>query len=652
MHQQGMTLNLISFGGLALGIGILVDGAVVILESIYKKREEGLSPHECAVEGASEVASAVLAGTVTTVAVFVPVVFVGELAGIVFREMALVVTFSLLCALLAALTLVPMLARRLLERPARAKLRVADAIGQGISWLEEAYGRGIAAVLQAPWAVVLGSGALLWASYVLSDVVGAELMPEADEAQLEADVELPLGTRLEDTIKVVHEMERRMLAILKPEEIRHRIVSAGPKAWWRMDGSNKGAVELLLVPATERSRGVLDLVPLIQEGLADFPGAKMRVRPRSSNPLSRIIRGGDDRLSVEIRGHDLDTADRLADQVQKVMIGIDGIRSAQPDRELGQLERTILVDRQRAAELGLGSADVARAIETYLNGRIATQYRDAGDEFDLRVQLNREQSNDLRQLEELPLVTPTGEQVPLHAIARIEPRVGPSSISRIDQQRVLRVSAWPTGRPLGEIARDLERELAKVPVPEGFAMSVEGETTEQNATFRNLYVGIWLSLFLVFAVMAVQFESLKQPLIIMVSVPFALTGVVVSLLLTGTTLNMYSLLGAIVLVGIVVNNAIVLLDATNRLRSHSGLSVRDALITAGQRRLRPILMTTLTTLLGLVPLAMGMGEGGEMQSPMARAIVGGLFTSTIVTLVLVPAIYYLVERRRDRRTSV
>src|SRR5690606_14421801 len=243
-----------------------------------------------------------------------------------------------------------------------------------------------------------------------------------------------------------------------------------------------------------------------------------------------------------------------------------------------------------------------------------------------------------RQLEELPIIAASGELVPLQSIAQIQPRIGPSSISRINQERVLRVTAWPSGRPLGEIAADLEHKLADLTMPDGFSVHVEGETTEQDATFRNLKVGILLSLFLVFAVMAVQFESLKQPLIIILSVPFALSGVAASLLMTGTTWNMYSLIGTIVLVGIVVNNAIVLVDYANHLRRVEGMPVRQAVVAAGRRRLRPILMTTLTTLLGLVPLAIGMGEGSEMQSPMARAIVGGLLSSTIVTLFLVPAV--------------
>lgn len=647
MNSEGMTLNLISFGGLALGIGILVDSAVVILESIYRKREQGLDALACAVDGASEVAGAVLAGTLTTVAVFVPVVFVGQLAGIVFLEMAKVVTFSLLCALVVALTLVPMLARSLLNMKASRPGPLNRKIGSFLGRMEGAYGRGVRAALMAPYSIVVGSLVLLLSSYVLFEQLGAELMPEADEAQVEMDLELSLGTPLEETSKVIHSMEEKMLAVLEPGELRHRLASAGPESWWRMDGANTGEVEFLLVPASERKRSVQDLVAPIQKAVAGVPGAKVRVRPRSTNPLNRIIRGGDDRLSVEIRGHDLDVADALAADVQKVMVSVPGIAVALPDRELGQLERNIVVDRQRAAEFGLGSTDVARTVETYLTGRVATQYRDGGDEFELRVQLDPSQGQELSQLEGLPIVTPTGEQIPLHSVARIVPRIGPSSISRINQERVLRVTASPTERSLGDITQELEDKLRQLSVPDGFSVSVEGESAEQASTFQNLLLGIILSFFLVFSAMAVQFESIKQPLVIMLSVPFALTGVGMSLYLTGTTLNMYSYLGAIVLIGIVVNNAIVLVDYTNQLRTENDISVLDALVQSGQRRLRPILMTTLTTLLGLVPLALGYGEGGEMQAPMARAIIGGLLSSTLVTLFLVPAAYYLVERSAD-----
>lgn len=478
--------------------------------------------------------------------------------------------------------------------------------------------------------------------------VGRELMPEADEAQLEADLEMPQGTPLEKTERAIFEMERRMLAVLQPGELDHRLVSVGPEAWWRMDGSNTGEVELLFVPASARQRAVAEIVPEIQEALASLPDAKIQVRSRSTNPLSWLVRGGDDRLAVEIRGHDLETADRLAKQIQSLMKAVPGIKGAYLDRELGSLERTIEVDRHKASELGVSSADVARAVETAIIGTVATVYRDRGDEFDVRVKVDDSALSSLDQLADLAIVSSKGTQVTLGAIAEVRSRVGPATILRIDQERVIRVTSSPSGRPLDDVTRELRERIGHLNVPEGFAISVEGESATQDETFQSLLTGILLSLFLVFSVMSIQFENLVHPLIIMLSVPFALVGLSVSLLVTHTTFNMYSFLGAIVLVGLVVNNAIVLVDYANLLRKTRPRHVVDAIVEAGRRRLRPILMTTLTTLLGLVPLALGLGEGSEMQAPMARAIVGGLVSSTLVTLVLIPAVYVLVEQRRER----
>lgn len=646
IYSQHMTLNLISFGGLALGVGLLVDGAVVILESIYKKRDEGLGGIDAAVEGASEVAAPVIAGTLTTVAVFAPVVFVGGLSGVLFSEMAAVVTFALLCALFVALTLVPMLAARLLGG---GEQQASGEKSFGKNWLrfEAAYGRLVTAALDAPWAVVLGSAALLGASFALIAEVGVEMIPESDEARIEADFELPVGTPLSVTHDVSLDAESRMLAALLPGELEHVVTSIGPEAWWRPQGSNESEVEVLLVPATQRQRGVPEIERALNAALRDLPGAQVRVRASSANVLSRIIRRGDDRLSVDIRGHDLDVADALGAQVAAALVNVQGVTFARPDRELGQPERVIQVDRQRAAELGLGSASVASAVEHYVLGRVATRYRDRGDEYDVRVQLDERQARTLEQLPELPLVSASGEPVPLHALARLTERLAPSSIQRVDQERMLRVNLGTGARPLDAIAADVRQVLSQISVPDGFSVSLGGELVQQEDTFYELLIGVLLALFLVYATMAIQFESVRHPLVIMLSVPFAFIGIAIALWVTGTTFNMYSFLGTIVLIGIVVNNAIVLVDTTNLLRRRDGMRVREALISAGCRRLRPILMTTLTTLLGLVPLAVGFGEGSETQTPLARAVLGGLFTSTAVTLLLVPCVYYLVERRRE-----
>lgn len=665
MFWQGMTLNLISFGGLALGIGILVDGAVVILESIYRKRERGLDKEQAAIQGAHEVAGAVVAGTLTTVAVFVPVVFVGDLAGVLFGEMALVVTFALMCSLAVSLTLVPMLAARLLgdQSPSRvALLRSASSgLQRALDAVDAWYGRTIRAALTAPWAIVVGALVLLASSFLLVSRVGMELMPPSDEGRLSVSVELPLGTPLSRTKQIMLLAEERVRERVAPEELQHVITNAGPESWWRPGGGHEGKIELVLVPLTARARSSTEIEQEVHRALADLPGAKVQVRQTSSNVLNRIIRRGDDRLSVEVRGHDLAASDALGAEITALLQKTPGVIFARPDRELGRLERVLHVDRERAAEAGLGSSEVASAVELYVLGRVATTYREHGDEYDVRVQLRPDQRDRLDQLQNLPVLAGPNAatlglqnlsspraQVPLGSLVRVEDRKAPSSIKRIDQERVLRINAGIGDRPLSEIIAEIQPKLADLSVPEGLEVRLAGELEEQGKTFSSLVLGILLALFLVYAVMAVQFESVRHPLVVMGSVPFAFIGVVGALVLTGTTFNMNSFLGAIVLVGIVVNNAIVLVDYTNLLRRRDGMPLVEALVSAGSRRLRPILMTTLTTLLGLVPLALGIGEGSEMQTPLARVVIGGLTTSTLVTLLLVPCVYLLVERGRER----
>jgi HAE1 family hydrophobic/amphiphilic exporter-1 len=650
MHFQGMTLNVISFGGLALGVGMLVDGAIVILENIYRKRSEGLSAFDASIEGAHEVGSAVVAGTLTTVAVFAPVVFMGGFAGVFFSEMAEVVTFALACSLIVALTLVPMLAGRLLSR--RSSFRwplfghLSGLAERLFTTLERLYQSVLVSALALPWAVVVGAVVLLGSSVVLTKSIGTELMPSADEGRLDVSVELAVGTPLETTNPAVQEVERRVRAALRPGELEHVLTTVGPEAWWRSTGSNEGQVGLVLVPAKRRSRSLDTIEKEVTRAVEGIPGVSTQVRQSSSNILTRILRRGADRLSVEIRGHDLARADALAEQVTAMLREVPGVTFARPDVEMGQLERVLRVDRARAAELGLGGAEVAAAVEAYVLGRVATRYRDGGDEFDIRVGLSEAARERLEQLPELPILTPSGQSVPLHSLVTVDERRGPSSIQRVDQERVLRVSAGTTGRPFGEIAADVERRLLDLPVPDGFRVGLGGELAEQKAVFAGLFLGILLACFLVYTTMAVQFESALHPLIVMVSVPFAFIGVVLALILTGTTFNMNSFLGSIMLVGIVVNNAIVLVDYTNRLRREQGFELHRALVTAASRRLRPILMTTLTTVLALLPLALGTAEGSEIQAPLARAVVGGLVTSSLVTLLLVPSVYYLLERRR------
>lgn len=651
MYFYGFTLNVISFGGLALGIGMLVDSAIVVLENIYRKRELRMGHSEAAVQGSGEVAAAVVAGTLTTVAVFFPVVFMPGFAGIFFKEMAVVVCFALVCSLTVALMLIPMLSAKVLKTQlSRSASGVSGKLYSAgevfLSGLESVYGVLVRTALRSPLVTICLALILLICSSAMVPMIGYELMPETDEGRLDISVKLPIGTPLERTIQVMQEMETRVIDLLEEGELDHIMTVAGPARSWRPGTANQGSLELALVPVSQRNRSVDQIASAIRPELAFLPGVEFQVRAGSSNILMRIMRGGGDRLSVDIRGHDLKMSALLAEQVAEVMNTIPGIADVEIAREPGKMERVVHADRERLAELGLGGFDMAEAVEHYVLGKVSTRYREEGYEYDVRVQLHPLDREHIQQLPQLPIISAEGRLLPLASVAEIASAESPTSITREDQERILKVNAGITERSLGDIVKDLQTALTKIAVPDGFSVAVGGEYLEQQRMFGDLLVGLLIAVFLVYAVMVVQFESLLHPLVIMTAVPFGFVGVVLSLYLTGTTFNINSFLGSIVLVGIMVNNSIVLVDYVNLLRRQQKMELYEALVEGARRRLRPVLMTTTTTVLAMLPLALGLGEGSELQAPLARVIVGGLITSTLITLVFVPSLYFLIERRR------
>ena len=652
MDFAGYSLNLISFGGLALGIGMLVDNSIVILENIYRKHQEGMPARHAAVDGAREVTGAIVAGTLTTVAVFAPVMFLGGFAGVFFTEMAMVVVFSLLCSLVVAVTLVPTLAARLLDRgPGAGQGRLGALVRLGDRWLgalERGYGRLLRAALAARWLTVAIAAVILLGAYRLSSEIDVELMPATDEGVVDLDFELPVGTPVERSRDVVRDLEARIRAVVRPEEIDNVVSSAGPDNPYRPGGGHEGELEVTLVPVSDRERGAEQIMAAMREAIAGIPDLQYRLRQRTTNPLQRFMRGRQgERLVVEIRGHDLDTAATLARRIEELMKAIPGIADVRIGREEGLEERTVEVDTERAADLGLTRGEVARTLETYVLGRVATRLRQGGDEYDVRVMLREQDRARTDQLGDLPILSARGV-VPLSSVATVGARRGPGSIEREDQERILTIAGGLGDRPLGAVVADLEDALRTIERPTGFTIELGGEAREQESTFRGLGIGIVLAILLVFAVMAVQFESLRDPMLVMSAVPFGFVGVVLILIGTDTTFSLNAFLGSIVLVGIAVNNAIVLVDAANQLMRDRGVDAAAAMIEAGRRRLRPILMTTLTTVLGVLPIALSIGEGAEIQAPLARVIFGGLLFSTVITLVLLPALYVLAAGARGR----
>jgi HAE1 family hydrophobic/amphiphilic exporter-1 len=647
MYFNGFTLNIVSFGGLALGVGMLVDNAIVVLENIYRHREQGVAPRAAALVGSREVATAISASTLTTIAVFVPVMFLGGYAAQTFQQLAYVVSFSLLCSLLVALTVVPALCSKR-SGTGRGSVRILRYAERAMDSLAENYSEAIRWSLNNRSIVTAVAVGLFVCAIWLTGFVGVELEPQVDEGQIRINLESEPGTRAEVTKEIVDRMEA--IVMEKVPEYDYIMTEAGSDSPFRSIATHIGELRITLVDQSLRTRSAREITNMLRPLLmAVAPGVQLRTRISSGN-FGRRRGGGDsdDRLQVTIRGYSPTTTQRLAVQVRNAMLRVPGVAEAQVSRRPGSPEMVVRVDRLKAASIGMSVAEVADTLETAVGGRRSTFYREEGDEYDIVVRLREEDRLELAQVGRIPLRTPRGELIYADDVVRLDRQEGPIEISRVDQERIVYVSGTIADRDLGSIIEDLRAELAQVSRPDGYEFRFGGEWEDQQESFRQLTFAAILALFLVYMVMAAQFESLRDPFIILFSVPLAAIGIVTMLVITETTFNMQGFLGVIVLVGIVVNNAIVLIDYTNQLRREHGYGIVDSVVTAGGRRLRPILMTTVTTVLGLTPMALGLGEGSELQVPMARVVIGGLLTSTLITLVFIPVVYASLEELAER----
>jgi hydrophobic/amphiphilic exporter-1 (mainly G- bacteria), HAE1 family len=654
IYFGGFTLNLMTLGGLALGVGMMVDSSIVVLENIFRRRSEmGESPEKASVEGAREVGTAIIASTITTLVIFLPLIFVRGVSAILFRELAYVIIFSLICSLMVALSLVPMLASRLLTsgrqqpgEPAARKNRWAAAAISVFKGLENAYLDLLRWVLGHRLATVFAAAAVLGASLLLLPLIGTEFLPPSDEGEVRVTGKMEIGTRLD----LVDRQTRIMEQIIQPAvpETASSVVSVGSTGW-RPDAGSEGEIRLSLLPAAERKRSNLAIAQDLRRRLdGKVPGMEIRVRaPQGQFLLERLL-GGDEGLTIEIRGHELAILDALAGRAAKLIADVPGITDVQTSLEAGIPQQEIRINRDKVSDLGLSVRNVTELLQTAVAGSKAGEYRTGGNSYRILLQLKNAEKRSMDEILNLTLTTASGEKVALRNVVASESGRGPLLIDRKDQQRRVTVSANVAGRDLGSVAHDVQALLDQIPRPVGYDLTVAGSFEEQQKAFRELVISLVLALVLVYMVLACQYESLRDPLVVMFSVPLAAVGVLVTLFITKTTLNIQSYIGCIMLGGIVVNNAILLVDQAGRL-IEDGMPTRDALVEAGRRRLRPILMTTLTTILGLMPLALGVGEGSEAQAPLARAVVGGLTGSTLITLVLIPAVYSLFHP--DKKTT-
>jgi len=649
IYFGGFTLNLMTLGGLALGVGMMVDSSIVVLENIFRRRNEsGLTPEEASVEGAQEVGTAIIASTITTLVIFLPLIFVRGVAGILFKELAYVIMFALVCSLVLSLSLVPMLASRLLTTGKRASPKPAPRSNQLISaarmayaGLETAYLRLLDRVLDHRAATIVAATALLGASLMLLPLIGTEFLPPSDEGEVRVTGKMEVGTRLELVDRQARIMEQIVLPAV-PEAVAW-VIRVGATGW-RANAGAEGEIRLSLAPASQRERSNVAIAEDLRRRLAGrVPGMEIQVRaPQGQFILDRLL-GGDEGLTVEIRGYDLLTLDALARRAAALIREVPGVTDLETSLEAGIPQQDIRVNRDKVADLGLSIRDVTELLQTAVAGTKAGEYRQEGHSYRILVQLKDAEKRRLDEILDLTLTTDSGQKVALRNLVRSQTSRGPVLIDRQDQQRQVTVTANVAGRDLGSVATDVQALLDGIPRPVGYDLAVAGKFEEQQKAFRELVISLILALVLVYMVLACQYESLRDPLVVMFSVPLAVIGVLVTLFLTGTTLNVQSYIGCIMLGGIVVNNAILLVDQASRL-IREGRPSREALTEAGRRRLRPILMTTLTTILGLLPLALGIGEGSDAQAPLARAVVGGLTGSTLITLVLIPVVYSLFHR--------
>lgn len=645
MYFTGQTINMITLGGLTLGLGSLVDFAIVVLENVYRHRQEGKGLIEAATFGTKEVGNAVMAAALTQICVFVPIVFVEGLAAELFGPLALTVIYSHIAALLVAITLVPMMSSKLLVKVNSREeelARFSQFSLNPLTWFSKLFHR-LSLIYEAflRWAlnwrktVITVTFALLISALSLFPLIGAEFMPAMDQGLITINIEAPSGTRLEDTERIAQQVEAKVGEIPEAETIFTSIGGGGPINLG-ISTSHMASVNLILVPLEERERRVEEIAEELRESLKDIVGADISVNIESG------LMGTGAPISVTIRGDNLAVLKDISEVFMAELEKIEGTRNITSDLQTTQNEFVITVDKEMAAQFGLGTHDVLSAVRTAFGGQTVTQYRTGDDEVDVRIMFDDSLREEITNLDRLMITSAMGRQIPLSMVAQVDKRDVPQAINRVNQTRAVEITSDVFGRDLGSISAEINQLIDRLQLPDGYTIEIGGQAQDMAESFASLGLAIIMAILLVYMVMAGQFESLFQPFIIMFSIPPTFIGVMVGLLVTGHKLSVSALIGIILLVGLVTNNAILLIDYTNTLRKR-GVEKQEAILRAGPIRLRPILMTSITTIVALLPLAFGGGDGNEAMAPMAVVVIFGLLFSTLVTLILVPVVYSLFD---------
>ena len=645
----GGSLNIISLASLSIALGMVVDDAIVVLENISRHIERGTSAREAAIYATNEVWLSVIITTLVIVAVFFPLTLVGGMTGVMFKQLGWIVSITVITSTLAAITLTPMLSSKLLALKAKSKLPEkfshANLIEPLLRKLENFYERVIIVALANKKKVLFGSIVLFIGSLFLLRFVGMDFMPESDEGQLSVNIELTTGLRVEETIKVSRQLEELVYETIPEMELISMSSGAdeegGMMAMFMEMGSNIINLNMRLYPLSQRERSVWEIASNLRLELDKIPEiADYSVSTSDGS-------SGSNTIDVEVYGYDFQTTSLLARELQEKINAIPGAVDVQISRKDDRPELQFVLDRSKLAEHGLNTAMVSAALRNRITGMTASFLREEGDEYDIVVRYGEQYRQSISDIESFLITAPTGHKVTLGELGEVKEFFNPPNIERKRRERMVTVSAVPEGIALGDLANEINKVLDTVEIPQGVMVNIGGDYEEMMDSFMDLGLLLLVSIILVFLVMASQFESFLMPFVIMFSIPFSFTGVILALLITNTTLSIIAGLGAVLLIGIVVKNGIVLIDYINLMRDR-GQALNEAIAYAGKMRLRPVLMTAMTTILAMLPMAMSTGEGSEIWSPMGITLIGGLVFSTLVTLVLVPVVYGIVSRRGER----
>ena len=656
LYATGNTLNIVSLSALSIAIGMVVDDAIVVLENVTTHIERGSAPMQAAVHGTNEVALSVMASTLTLIAVFFPLTLVKGMTGVLFKQLGWMVTIMMVLSLICALALTPMLCSRLLRLnvgDTKIFQKVYGPILKVLNKIDDFYARVLDKCVAHRWITTAAALGIFVASMFLMKFVGSEFFPVNDNGRLSVTLELPIGTRVEIAKDVASRLYKEWTE--KYPEItvfNYRVGQASSDntfASMQDNGSHIISMNITLLDADKRKRGITEIAGGMRNDLKNYPEIKKSLVNVGGQRGAGMT--GQSTLDYEIYGYDFTKTDSVAQRVKRILESLPGAADISVSRSDYQPEYHVEFDREKLALYGLNLSSAATMLRNRINGSTASYFREDGEEYDIKVMYDPEHRRSISDIENIMLYNSMGKGVRLKEVGTVVERFNPPTIERKDRERIITVSAVVQDRPMSEVIADAQPLIDKIDKPGDVYISLSGSFEDQQDSFGDLGTLGLLIILLVYIVMAGQFESFTYPAIIMTSIMFAFSGIVLILLLTGTSLNVMSFIGAIMLIGIVVKNGIVLIDYIN-LNRERGMSIRRAVINGGHSRLRPVLMTSLTTILGMVPMAIGTGVGSEMWRPMGTAVIGGLAMSTVMTLLFVPTMYTifaLTGIRRNRK---